>query len=86
MQHQSESVYDKLRMFNGQSGGWVGWYPAAAVASGGSATPAHLALPTPTPTSITSLSAGSVSTNHSGGALSRDDLHKRGKYIRKNKI
>ncbi|XP_037043327.1 paired box protein Pax-6 isoform X2 [Bradysia coprophila] len=39
-QHQSESVYDKLRMFNGQSGGWA-WYP-------GGATPAHLSLP-PTP-------------------------------------
>ncbi|KAG4067626.1 hypothetical protein HA402_005398 [Bradysia odoriphaga] len=36
-QHQSESVYDKLRMFNGQSGGWA-WYP-------GGATPAHLSLP-----------------------------------------
>lgn len=41
-QHQNESVYDKLRMFNGQSGGWA-WYP-------GGATPAHLALP-PTPAS-----------------------------------
>lgn len=78
MQQQNESVYDKLRMFNGQSGGWVGWYPAAAVASGGGATPAHLSLPTPTPTSITSLSAGSVSTNLSSGQISRDDIHKRG--------
>ncbi|XP_037925748.1 paired box protein Pax-6 isoform X2 [Hermetia illucens] len=41
-QQQNESVYDKLRMFNGQSGGWA-WYPGAA-------TPAHLALP-PTPAS-----------------------------------
>lgn len=24
----SESVYDKLRMFNGQAGGWA-WYPGA---------------------------------------------------------
>lgn len=80
VQHQNESVYDKLRMFNGQSGGWA-WYPAAAVTGGGGATPAHLSLPTPTPTSITSLSAGSVSTNLSGGQISRDDLHKRGKYI-----
>lgn len=44
-QHQSESVYDKLRMFNGQSGGWA-WYP-------GGATPAHLSLP---PTPATNLS------------------------------
>lgn len=66
-------------MFNGQSGGWA-WYPPA-VASGGSATPAHLSLPTPTPTSITSLSGGSVSTNLSGGQISRDDHHKRGKWI-----
>lgn len=78
VQQQNESVYDKLRMFNGQSGGWA-WYPAAAVAGGGGATPAHLSLPTPTPTSITSLSAGSVSTNLSGGQISRDDHHKRGR-------
>lgn len=39
-QQQNESVYDKLRMFNGQSGGWA-WYP-------GGATPTHLSLP-PTP-------------------------------------
>ncbi|XP_017465714.1 PREDICTED: uncharacterized protein LOC108358752 [Rhagoletis zephyria] len=45
-QQQNESVYEKLRMFNGQSGGWA-WYP-------GNATPAHLALP-PTPT-VTNLS------------------------------
>lgn len=39
----SDSVYDKLRMFNGQSGGWA-WYPTSNTA------PAHLSLP-PTPTS-----------------------------------
>lgn len=36
-------MYDKLRMFNGQSGGWA-WYP------GNNPAPAHLSLP-PTPTS-----------------------------------
>ncbi|XP_070505814.1 paired box protein Pax-6 isoform X3 [Chironomus tepperi] len=40
---QSDSVYDKLRMFNGQSGGWA-WYPTSNTA------PTHLSLP-PTPTS-----------------------------------
>lgn len=39
---QSESVYDKLRMFNGQSSGWA-WYPSS------NAAPTHLSLP-PTPT------------------------------------
>lgn len=39
---QNESVYDKLRMFNGQSAGWA-WYP------GTTPTTAHLGLP-PTPT------------------------------------
>lgn len=39
----SDSVYDKLRMFNGQSGGWA-WYPTSNTA------PTHLSLP-PTPTS-----------------------------------
>lgn len=34
---QSESVYDKLRMFNGQAPGWA-WYP------GGPHTTAHLGL------------------------------------------
>lgn len=43
-QQQSESVYEKLRMFNGQSGGWA-WYP-------GNTTTAHLALP-PTPATAT---------------------------------
>ncbi|KAH8398909.1 hypothetical protein KR222_005984 [Zaprionus bogoriensis] len=42
-QQQSESVYEKLRMFNGQSGGWA-WYP-------GNTTTAHLTLP-PTPTAV----------------------------------
>ena len=35
----SESVYDKLRMFNGQAGGWA-WYPGAP-------PPAHPALALP---------------------------------------
>nr|XP_022903929.1 paired box protein Pax-6 isoform X3 [Onthophagus taurus] len=42
---QSESVYDKLRMFNGQAPGWS-WYPGAP-------TTPHLGLP-PAPTSLTS--------------------------------
>lgn len=42
---QNESVYDKLRMFNGQSGGWA-WYPGP----GSNPAPTHLSLP-PTPTS-----------------------------------
>ncbi|XP_055373551.1 paired box protein Pax-6 isoform X2 [Condylostylus longicornis] len=42
-QQQNESVYDKLRMFNGQSGGWT-WYPSGA-------TPAHLTALPPTPAS-----------------------------------
>jgi paired box protein 6 len=41
---QTDSVYDKLRMFNGQSGGWA-WYPTPS-----NATPTHLSL-APTPTS-----------------------------------
>ncbi|XP_055922573.1 paired box protein Pax-6 isoform X3 [Eupeodes corollae] len=45
-QQQNESVYEKLRMFNGQSGGWA-WYPS-------NAPPAHLALPpTPSATNLT---------------------------------
>lgn len=39
-QQQNESVYDKLRMFNGQSSGWA-WY--------GGSTPTHISL-TATPT------------------------------------
>ena len=39
----TDSVYDKLRMLNGQSGGWA-WYPTSNTA------PTHLSLP-PTPTS-----------------------------------
>lgn len=80
VQHQNESVYDKLRMFNGQSGGWA-WYPAAAAAvTGSTGTPAQLALPAPTPTPLTNLSTGSITSNLSVGQLSRDDLHKRGTF------
>ncbi|KAI4463928.1 paired box protein pax-6-related-related [Holotrichia oblita] len=43
--NQNESVYDKLRMFNGQTPGWA-WYP-------GTPTTPHLGLP-PAPTSLTS--------------------------------
>lgn len=78
IQHQNESVYDKLRMFNGQSGGWA-WYPAAAAtvtcSTGG--VPAQLSIPTPSV--ITNLSAGSIASNLNGNQLLRDDLHKRGK-------
>lgn len=78
IQQQNESVYDKLRMFNGQSGGWA-WYPAAAAtvtcSTGG--VPAQLSIPTPSV--ITNLSAGSIATNLNGNQLIRDDLHKRGK-------
>lgn len=35
---QSDSVYDKLRIFNSQSSGWA-WYPSGA-------PPTHLSLPT----------------------------------------
>uniref|UniRef100_A0A1A9WQE1 Uncharacterized protein n=1 Tax=Glossina brevipalpis TaxID=37001 RepID=A0A1A9WQE1_9MUSC len=46
-QQQSESVYEKLRMFNGQSAGWA-WYPS-------NTTTAHLTLPpAPTTTAMTS--------------------------------
>lgn len=34
---QSDSVYDKLRIFNSQSSGWA-WYPSGA-------PPTHLSLP-----------------------------------------
>ncbi|XP_060661251.1 paired box protein Pax-6 isoform X1 [Drosophila nasuta] len=51
-QQQNESVYEKLRMFNGQSGGWA-WYP-------GNTTTAHLALP-PTPTAVPANLSGQIS-------------------------
>lgn len=41
---QNESVYDKLRMFNGQTPGWA-WYP-------GTPTAPHLGLP-PAPAALT---------------------------------
>lgn len=60
-----DSVYDKLRMFNGQAAaaGWA-WYPSAATG------PPTLGLPTPT----TPLSAQLPPS-------SRDDPHKRGNEI-----
>ena len=51
MTAQNESVYDKLRMFNGQAPGWA-WYP------GTPPTP-HLSLP-PNPAAATVLPGGQV--------------------------
>jgi len=62
-QQQNESVYEKLRMFNGQTGGWA-WYPS-------NTTTAHLTLP-PAASVVTS------PANLSGQA-DRDDVQKRGK-------
>ncbi|KAH8309932.1 paired box protein Pax-6 isoform X1 [Drosophila kikkawai] len=62
-QQQSESVYEKLRMFNGQTGGWA-WYPS-------NTTTAHLALPPAT-------SSVSVSTpTNLSGQINREDIQKR---------
>lgn len=64
---QNESVYDKLRMFNGQSSGWA-WYPSSGP------TPTHLTLP---PTSA------AAAVHQLSGQLSGrcDDLQKRGESI-----
>ena len=61
----TESVYDKLRMFNGQAGGWA-WYPGAP-------PPAH-------PLGLSHGPHAGVPASISGHHhLSRDnDLHKRG--------
>ncbi|SPP88948.1 paired box protein Pax-6 isoform X1 [Drosophila guanche] len=63
-QQQNESVYEKLRMFNGQTSGWA-WYPS-------NTTTAHLALP-PTSTALP------TPTNLSG-QISRDEVQKRDIY------
>ncbi|XP_043063546.1 paired box protein Pax-6 isoform X1 [Drosophila ficusphila] len=60
-QQQNESVYEKLRMFNGQTGGWA-WYPS-------NTTTAHLALPP-------AASVVSTPANLSG-QVNRDDVQKR---------
>lgn len=81
IQQQNESVYDKLRMFNGQSSGWA-WYPAAAAAATVTCSTAN--VPTPlsiqAPSGITNITASSITSNLNGSQLIRDDLHKRGKY------
>ena len=51
MTAQNESVYDKLRMFNGQPGGWA-WYP-------GTPPTQHLSLP-PNPAAATVLPGAQV--------------------------
>lgn len=79
IQQQNESVYDKLRMFNGQSGGWA-WYPAAAAATVTCSTGVPAQLSIPTPSAITNISAGSIASNLNGNQIIRDDLHKRGKF------
>ncbi|XP_031616530.1 paired box protein Pax-6-like isoform X1 [Contarinia nasturtii] len=78
IQHQNESVYDKLRMFNGQSGGWA-WYPAAAAAATVTCSTANVPsqLSIPAPSSITNITASNLSTNLNGNQLIRDDSLKR---------
>lgn len=76
IQHQNESVYDKLRMFNGQSSGWA-WYPAAAAAAQVNTTSVPTPLSIQPPSSITNITASNI-TNLNGNQLIRDDLHKRG--------
>lgn len=79
IQHQNESVYDKLRMFNGQSGGWA-WYPAAAAAATVTCSTANVPtqLSIQAPSSITNISASNLTTNLNGNQLIRDDSLKRG--------
>ncbi|EDV33930.1 uncharacterized protein Dana_GF21877, isoform A [Drosophila ananassae] len=60
-QQQNESVYEKLRMFNGQTGGWA-WYPS-------NSTTTHLALP---PASATVATPTNLS-----GPINREDIQKR---------
>jgi paired box protein 6 len=62
----SESVYDKLRMFNGQAGGWA-WYPGAP-------PPTHPALALP----HGHVPATPLPSGGGGHHLIRDDPHKRG--------
>lgn len=82
IQHQNESVYDKLRMFNGQSSGWA-WYPAAAAAATVTCSTANVPtqLSIQAPSSITNITASNITTNLNGSQLIRDDLHKRGKIL-----
>uniref|UniRef100_A0A1B0CKL2 Putative transcription factor prd n=1 Tax=Lutzomyia longipalpis TaxID=7200 RepID=A0A1B0CKL2_LUTLO len=68
VQQQSETVYDKLRMFNGQSSGWA-WYP------GGAGTP-HLSLPPATPAAAAAVANLTAAVSGATG-LAREDLHKR---------
>lgn len=77
IQHQNESVYDKLRMFNGQSSGWA-WYPAAAAAAQVNTASVPPPLSIQPPSSLTNITASNISTNLNGNQLIRDDLHKRG--------
>ncbi|XP_059609795.1 paired box protein Pax-6 [Phlebotomus argentipes] len=68
VQQQSETVYDKLRMFNGQSSGWA-WYP------GGASGP-HLSLPPANPAAAAAVANLSVAVSGATG-LAREELHKR---------
>lgn len=83
IQHQSESVYDKLRMFNGQSGGWA-WYPANLQTAAAAATVTCSTANVPTqlsiqaPSSITNITASNLTTSINGNQLIRDDSLKRG--------
>lgn len=87
IQHQNESVYDKLRMFNGQSGGWA-WYPAAAAAATVTCSTANVPtqLSIQAPSSITNISASNLTTNLNGNQLIRDDSLKRGNLYFVNDI
>ncbi|GAB0091202.1 paired box protein Pax-6 [Sergentomyia squamirostris] len=71
VQQQNETVYDKLRMFNGQTGSWA-WYP-------GGAGPTHpLSLPPATPAAAAAVAANLTAAAVSGAnGITRDELRKR---------
>lgn len=79
VQQQNESVYDKIRMFNGQSQGWT-WYPTPTVSSNPitniqTNTSNHIDSSTSPATIAAAAAAVAVSNN----MAMREDISKRGK-------
>lgn len=78
VQQQNESVYDKIRMFNGQSQGWT-WYPTSSATSNAITNiPTNASNHIDSTTNSTTVAAAVEAA--SNNITLREDISKSGKF------